>query len=182
MAQVQVPNSLHRIMTVSAILIFIGAFTVVFLSVLMKGLNSEVKGLENYMEEAKTTQPNFEKSLEIYTDQTEIVINYLLGLRPSKEAEYVDFISQIEDIGHDLSLNLDLESIRFSKEEDDGTLNYMITFQGGMIDLEDFLTELEALPYYIRVKEIDYRSPKNLSEDELEKAENIKIKIGLFTK
>ncbi|MBT4917042.1 hypothetical protein HON58_01250 [Candidatus Peregrinibacteria bacterium] len=169
-------------MKTSLVLIFIGAFTTVFLGILMGGLNDEVKGLEVFMEEAKTTQPNFEKSLEIYTDQTEIVINYLLDLRPSQEAEYVDFISRIEDIGRDLSLNLDMESVRFAKEEEDGTLNYMVTFQGGMTDLENFLEKLEGLPYYIKVKEIDYRSPKNLTPDELEKSSNIKIKIGLFTK
>ena len=182
MAQAQMPISIKRIVTITLVLIFISTFTVVVLGISMKSVSKEVKELEVFMEEAKTTQPNFEKSLEIYTDQTEVMINYLLDLRPSEEAEYVEFISQIEDIGDDLSINLNLQSVRFSKEEDDGTLNYMISFQGGIIDLENFLTELEELAYFIKVKEIDYRSPKDIPEEEIEKAKNIEIKIGLFTK
>ncbi len=48
-------------------------------------------------------------------------------------------------------------------------------------DIEEFLAELELLPYFIKVDSIEYRSLK-FADAEERNSENIEIMISLFIK
>ncbi len=183
MAQAEIPNNIKRILKTSAVLIFISTFLVVFVGGALARVHNEVKTLEAFMENAKDTQPNFEKSLELYTDQTKSIIEYLLNLRPASKEEYIKFIGEVEAIGQDLSLNIDLTSIENNdpKATLQDSIDYSIKFYGSESNMVEFLKELEMLPYFIKITEATYDSPK-FQEDEEKARENVNIKIKLYIK
>lgn len=184
MAQVQLPNSMRRIFVMTLLLIFISAVVVGLIGGSVQGINKDIKRLNNFIFQAKEIQPNFEQSLEMYTGQTKQIIEFLSELRPSSEKEIVKALSEIEDIGQKLSLNISLNSIGkdLSQEDPEKTLSYDIAFYGGLTDLQNFLKELESLMYFIKVEQIEFNNTKYMDEKVLEREKNIKLKIILYTK
>lgn len=182
-----IPNALKRILMICAVLMFISAFVVVVFGKTVSDLNRQIKDLSEFLVEAEEAQPNFEKSLTIYTESTKEIISYVSLLRPDEEVDYITFISEVEDIGRALSLNLDLESIDPNEEDGEtdmtgsNTLDYEVSFYGSMTNLIDFLRELESLNYFIKVDEIGYRSLDSLIEDD-NALPNINLKIKLYVK
>lgn len=181
MAATQIPNSLKRILSVTFVLIFISAFVVGFMGGAVDRANADIKKINQFLLDAEGTQPNFEKSLEVYTEETKEIIEHVLELRPESKEEYVNFIAEIESIGQVLSLDLDLQSYEDKNGEPQKTLNYNVSFYGGLENLVTFLSKLEAMHYYTRIAEIDYKDPKFL-EEEQEKLPNINVKIQLYIK
>lgn len=180
------PNWLKRVLMTSMVLIFLSTFTVVVLGRAVKDMHREIQALSTFLVNAETVQPNFERSLAIYTDATKEVTDYVLSLRPENETEYITFISEVEGIGQDLSLNLDLNSVQQSVDDEgdstgSNTLDYEVRFYGSMDNLKEFLREIEDIPYFVKVEEISYRNLSQLSEDEIGR-ENINLKIKLYVK
>ncbi len=184
MAQVQLPNSLQRILIITLSLIFISIVVVIIIGESLKNINKEIKQLENFVSKAEEIQPNFEKSLEMYTGQTKHIIEFLSELRPSNEEDVVKALSEIENIGQKLSLNIELSSLGqgLNKASTDKTLSYDISFYGSSTDLQSFLKEMESLMYFIRIKKLEFRDTKYMDEDEIEREKNIKFNIILYTK
>jgi Tfp pilus assembly protein PilO len=161
------------------VLILLSSFIVILLGASAAKINNDIKKMKVFLANAEGVQPNFEKSLEIYTQKTEETIQYLLKLRPGTKEEYVEFISRVENIGEKLSLDIDLQSI--VDGEDKNTIGYSISFYGSFENLKNFLTELESLPYYIKIGNIEYRNPKFLDEEEKE-VSNINLETQLYIK
>lgn len=184
MAQVQLPNSLKRILIITLSLIFISVAVVIIIGESLKNINKEIKQLENFVNKTEEIQPNFEKSLEMYTVQTKHIIEFLSELRPSNEEDIVKALSEIENIGQKLSLNIELSSLGKGLNENnaDKTLNYDISFYGSLNDLQNFLKEMENLMYFIRIKKLEFRDTKYMDADEIEREKNIKFNIILYTK
>lgn len=184
MAQVQLPNNMKRILVITLLLVFISAVVVGIIGGSIKSINKEIKHLNNFIFQAKEIQPNFEQSLEMYTGQTKDIIEFLSELRPSSEEEVVKALSEIENIGQNLSLNVSLNSVGkdLSQKDSEKTLSYDIAFYGGITDLQNFLKELESLMYFIKVEQIEFNNTKYMDEKDLEREKNIKIKIILYTK
>lgn len=184
MIQIPLNNTIKRVHWLSLILIFISTFSVLIFGRSTQTIHNEIKQLEDFLLSAKDIQPNFERSLLIYTEETQNLIEFLLSLRPSSEVDYIGFISQVEAIGQKLSLNLDLESIEKIGEmhEAEKTLDYSIHFFGNEDQLLSFLMEIEKLPYFIKVYEVDF-APLNFSQNDKDNAvPNINLKIKLYVK
>ncbi len=180
MPQSPIPSIIQRILNFSLILIFLSAFIVVIIGAATANIRQEVKSLNAFLEGAETLQENFESSLSMYTDEPRRIIDFVLSLRPETEMEYIGFIAAIEDIGIDLDLNLDLQSIDGSESNvAESVLGYDVEFYGSEDNLIDFLSEVEHMPYYIRVELINYKSLALLNEDSLP---NINLKLYLYVK
>lgn len=187
MAQTEIPNSLKRILAVTLVFMFVSAVVVVVMGESIKQIYKETYMLDEFLEESEDIQPNFEKSLEVYTGEATEITNFLSDLRPDTEEELVDAISSIEDAARKSGLNISLKSTESTEsidgEESEGSsIDYNVSFYGSMTDMQNFLTELESLSLYIKIEEIDFKDTKFLNEKDLEKAKNINLKIKLYTK
>lgn len=163
-----------------------------FLSVLTIGLsslsiNSDIKDSEAFIAVAKEMRGNFENSLSFYTGETQKIIGFLLKLRPNTEEEFITFITALENLGKELSLNLDIRTIDNkaeggSTEQNDG-ISYIVNFYGSIRDMKSFIRKLDELPYYIKVPNIRYTNPAfQDGDDKSKKLQNVSIEIRLFTK
>lgn len=152
------PNPVQRILNITLLFSLLGAFAVFMMGHSVGIINEEVKALKNFIEISKDVQPNFEQSLVAYTQETQHLIAFLLALRPDSEAEVITFISTVEGIGQELHLDLSLESVDADEKNEENTLSYQIGFYGTYEQLNDFLTALEELPYFIRVRELEFQT------------------------
>ena len=178
------PNGLKRIIGICSILILISTFIVILVGTSLKNINRDIKSLGAFLSNSENIQANFEKSLILYTESTEETIKYLLKLRPNSEEKYINFISEIESIGEKLAIKLNLKSfepILDKKAQKEKALHYQIMFFGKQSDLNDFLVEMEKLPYFIKVEEINYTNPENIDAESF-KDGNITLKIKLYIK
>lgn len=184
MAQIEIPNSLQRILAITLVLVFMSTAVVVVMGESMKRIYKETNMLHEFLEGSEDLQPNFEKSLEVYTGEATEIINFLSNLRPNTEEKLVDAISSIEDAARKSGLSISLKSTESTdKEESEGSsIYYNVSFYGSMTDMQNFLTKLENLPLYIKIEEIDFKETKFLNEKDLKKAKNINFKIKLYTK
>lgn len=175
-------NTLQKIFNICLALMCFFFVANIVLGVSLKIISRDIKELELFLASAESVRPNFEESLNLYTQGTEEAIAYVDTLRPDTETEYIQFISSVEAIAQTLSLNIDLESLEADKPDNLGsTLSYRIDFFGGQMDLMNFLKELEALPYYIRVKEMRYESYEAMRVGE-DSAPNVILTIELYVK
>jgi hypothetical protein len=180
MTQVQMPSSLRRILMITLSLMIVSTAVVVAIGESTQSMYSDISQLNLFLENSEEIQPDFERSLEIYTEETKQTKDFLSKLRPYTEEELVVAISSIEAVGRKLFLNISLRSIEAESEEND-SIGYQISFYGTKTDLQNFLKELEKLLLYIRVEEINFKEVKFLNDQELIE-ENTHIKIKLYTK
>jgi len=162
-------------------LIIVSTTVVVAIGESTKGMYRDIKQLNLFLENSEEIQPDFERSLEVYTEETKQTKDFLSKLRPNTEEELVVAISSIEEVGKKLFLNISLKSIKTETEEED-SIGYQVSFYGTKTDLQNFLKELEKLLLYIRVEEINFKEVKFLDDKELVEEENTHIKIKLYTK
>lgn len=181
----QMPDKLKQSMKLSVLLISLSSAIIIIMGIGSMSINYDLTKLNMFLVHAADAQPNFEKNLIIYTEKTRDIITFLLNIRPENKEEYVQFISQIENVGNELKLNLDLESSKNTKldkeMELEKTLNYNIKFYGSIDDLSVFLRKIEALPYFIRIDNIKFSNPKYLSDKE-KTTPNVSIKLKLYVK
>lgn len=178
MGQVHLPNSVQRILKVANIFMFISLVAVLAMGIALSRVNDDVKHLEGFLEEAAHIQPNFQKSLLIYTENTKDAINYLLSLRPATEKELVAFIGAIESLGVELGLDLEIQA---AATENDYII-YAVEFLGSDQDVIDFLRGVEALDYFVGMTEVRFRSLKLLALDSEGEKQNVQIWLKLFRK
>jgi len=102
--------------------------------------------------------------------------------------EYIVFLTDLEDLGKSLSLNLDIKSVESSlglfgtkTVEPSNTLGYSLNFYGSFSDLEALLDGLVDMPYYIKVEKISYESLAS-QEESKNKTTNINVIIKLYVK
>ena len=180
----QMPN-LGKIRNVTFLLTALSAILIFAVGLALLSIAKDVKVLNKYMENAVMVQPNFEDSMLFYTTKTEKVFDSLMKLRPSTEEDYVTFISNVERAGKQLSLNMNIRSIREetpgSDKAAEKTISYAISFYGADRDLISLISALQELPYFVRIYEINYRNLDGMSEDEKKEA-NINLKIALYVK
>lgn len=177
-------NGIKRLLKLSAVLIFLGTFVIIVFGYFIKRDNAEIKTIEKFVESASDLQTNFERSLQLYVEETQEITKFLLAIRPSGEAEYIKFISEIERIGKNLSLDLNLQYLKAKTPVvgDPKTLDYQIALYGNQSDLIKFLAALEALPYYIRIENLSFTNPGLITEKETLDKGNVNIAISLYIK
>lgn len=153
------------------------------LSFSLSGIHKDMQSLQVFLASAESVKPNFEESLSLYTQGTREAFDYLKDLRPSSEEEYIRFISSVEDIAKELSLNINFVSIgAITASTNVGeTLNYRVQFYGGPTDLLSFLERVEALPYFVRIYKVNYKS-LSLNGVGGDAVPNIDLTIQLYVK
>lgn len=184
----QLPNKVNRIIKVCLLLISISTFIIVVIGIALVSIQEENKDIKKFLAVGKDTHLDFENSLVMYTEKTRDTIQYLLKLRPNNEGEVIKFISQIEKIGQDSYLDIELatlgELIKTKNKkinENDDTISYKISFLGSIDDLNKFLSKIEALPYFIRVESVNFRDMTNSTKPEYLEP-NVVIVINLYIK
>lgn len=181
MLQTAPSNKLQKIFNICLVLMIFFFFGNIILGSSLKVLDRDIAILTQFLTNAELVKPNFEESLNLYTKGIQESIAYVDTLRPDTESEYIQFISSIETIAQNLSLNFELESLGVAEEKDE-TLNYRIRFFGGQVELFNFLEALEALPYYIRVDSVQYESLEMLSRTNKDTPTNLVLTIKLYVK
>ncbi len=179
MPQTPIPSIIQRILNFSLILIFLSTFVVLVIGTATRDIRMEVQTLNDFVEQTDTLQENFERSLSMYTDEPRRIIDFVLELRPAAEAEYIAFIGAVEEIGIAQDLNLDLQSIDSEDSSLESVLGYEVKFYGDKTDLIEFISELEHMPYYIRVDSINYKSLDLVEEDT---PPNVNLIIHLYVR
>jgi hypothetical protein len=177
------PNPIKRLFIVGTVLLFISTAVILILSRSILHLRKDIQFEEQFIASAEMVQPNFERSLNAYTDDTKQTIEYVLELRPESESELIHFINEIETIGEQLNLNIDLESL--SKEKTPGdpsaTLSYELNFYGNYEQSIAFLEALEAMTYYVRILSFEFSDP-SLSDDTSILIPNVSLTFQLYVR
>lgn len=166
----------------SIVFMLMATVTVIATGWSARGIHEEVKILELYMKNSEGVQSNFENSLTIYTENTEEAIAFVHSLRPGDELEYIEFISELEDLGQSLGLNLDLSSDEAESGVDatgSNSLVYQVQFYGSYDQLNDFMEGVNNLPYYVRVDAFDFMTLSALDDEDL-KRPNVSITLRLY--
>jgi hypothetical protein len=155
----------------------------IILGISNKKLALDIEVLEIFLLSAAEVKPNFEESLNFYTEGAQDAIDYVQTLRPDSEGEYIDFISSVEGIGQNLALDVNLESLDTPKPDNLGSvLRYRVEFFGSRNDLIAFLKELEALPYYVRVETLQYKSLEFAVGPQGQLAQNVVLTLQLYVR
>lgn len=182
MAHIEIPSNVRRTLQISVVLMAISTFAIIILGIGLLSINQQNKSLESFMKNAVNVQPNFEQSLVIYTEKTKNIITYLLGLRPDEEKDYVQFISDIESIGRQLGLDVDVQSLEAEKLAKGEFIFYELSFMGNLNDMKELLKKIEEQNYYVGVERVEYRDISLLIEENSDKSKNIDLIIKLFIK
>ncbi|MBI4234890.1 hypothetical protein HY604_01165 [Candidatus Peregrinibacteria bacterium] len=188
MKKIEIPKSIERVLTVATVLIFISALIIFLIGNSLLNINTDIKQLEKFNVKAEETKINFEKSLQMYTEQTSEVIKFLLSLRPENEEQYIRFIAKVEQVAQNHNLKIKLTSVTLPIPEKNkpaqkySTLNYQIDFYGNIDNLKAFLAELENLPYFIEIAYLNFKNPELITAESEGQLENINLKIKLYIK
>jgi hypothetical protein len=185
----EMPKILNTIGNVTLALITISALTVFVTGLSVISTGREINVLEKYLENAEGAQPDFENNMLMYTTKTSKIIGQLMELRPESEEDYVAFISRVEQVGKQLALDLEIKS---SKEEDKAvkgkkdevkaeTMSYLLSFYGTQQDVLRLASELQDLPYFIRIEDLTFNNLDHLDADE-KKVPNASMVIKLYVK
>lgn len=190
MVPAQLKNSLMGILKICCILIGISTFTAIVMGISLVNERKENQKMVRFLEVASTTGTNFEDSLAVYTEKARNITDYLLGLRPANEAGFVKFISEVEKIGQDLSLNIKIKTSeetidpkKKTKVVEPKHILYNLSFFGSYSDLMSFLIQLENMQYFIKVDNVSFENPNSMeTTQQKEGSPNINIAIKLYTK
>jgi Tfp pilus assembly protein PilO len=172
-------KELSSVLKLGLVLSGIGMFTVFTMGMVSIKINLEVKQHEYFIQENENIELNFEQSLINYTENVQEAFLEIENSLPKDEVDIIHFISDLENLGEEQGLQIKLESQVI--EEGSPTLPYRVQFYGGENQLIAFIQSLEAMPYYIALQKIDFRSLElsleDISEDPLP---NISINFALY--
>ncbi len=178
MEKTPIPEGTKRIISVSFVLIFISSMIVIILGQSMKQVHGEARRIDHFLKNAEGIQINFEQSLQIYTERTKDIMDHLLALRPETKEEYIQFISDVENLGNEMGMHLNLQSVGTGVT----TLDYEITFEADLDQTKEFVEELEKMNYFIQIDEIDFTAPAIYAAQRGATNGNVKLKIKLYIK
>lgn len=177
--ETQNKNKFEIIARPTLILSFLGMFITVALGISLHTIHHENNHLSTFVAKSATLQSDFEQSLKIYTENIESTMKFVDTLRPDTDNEYINFIGVVESLGHNMGLNIELESQDSTAE----TLSFSASFYGTKEKLIEFLSGLEAMPYYIRIETLSYRDLSLQSaSDKEDSMSNIQLTFVLYVK
>ncbi len=179
-------NMPNRVLNFSILVMIVSAFIVFVAGYSLSKIHRNNQELEQFLDLTKDIQPNFEQSLELYTENAEDAIGFVQELRPEREEDYVVFIQNVEQLAQELRVKVDLQSLGDEVKKDPSTkenvLEYRVGFYGGFSSLTRFLEGLEDLPYYIRVTSFDYQNLNYIEKNEDREVPNITLILQLYVK
>lgn len=180
MDQLMISNNIAKTLKVTSMLTVISTVVIILIGISIITIDQDIKKLQSFIKNADNIQENFETSLKLYTESTKDTIDFLLELRPSTEEDFIKFISNLENIGDKLNLDLKINTVADEKEKN--ILTYEINFFTSVESFQKFLQEIERLSYFIRITNYSYTSLKRIIEQDLGDEENFSITLKLHTK
>ncbi len=184
--EVPIPLKFESIFRICLVLTFVSAFAIFFIGHADSELRGEAKVIEKFLEAAADLQPNFEKSLTMYTENTQETMDYLELLRPEDENGYIQFISTVENLGQTQGVNLSLQildgDIVVKDETGSHYIDYKVQFYGREDQVLSFLSEMEALPYFTRVMDIHFQSFEFIEAGKVSDVPNVTLTLRLYVK
>jgi hypothetical protein len=176
---------------ISLIFILLGTFSVVFLVRSILLISVENQELQAFLDKASMVQVDFEQSLSMYTEETKSDLALIDALRPQGEVDYIGFISKIENIGQMLDIAVTLKTIdvksvsSVSGQNVDITgsnyIDYAVEFYSNNNQLLSFLYSIEALPYFVRVQNVQYKNLEFAKGEDTARP-NVSLTIRLYVK
>lgn len=175
--------SIKRVINFSLLMILLGSFSIFLVGASSLSIKADIDKGQSFIKTAEEMRPNFEDSLLLYTGNTQKIIDFLLKLRPRTEEDFIAFITSLEKVGKELSLNLEIKTVE-SKDTIKDKISYNVSFYGGLEDLKSFVKALDEIPYYVKISSIRYENPtvENNSDGSSIKIPNVLIELQLFTK
>lgn len=175
--------SIKRVINFSLLMIILGSFSIFLVGSSSLAIKSDIDKGESFIKTAEEMRPNFEDSLLLYTGNTQKIIDFLLKLRPRTEEDFIAFITSLETVGRELSLNLEIKTVE-SKDKAKDRIAYNISFYGSLEDLKSFVKALDGIPYYVKISNLKYTNPivEDGNDDTSMKTPNVLIELQLFTK
>jgi len=165
-----------------AVVLFFSTFIMGVVGYSVRSIHDEIKILNQFMINAEEVQPNFESSLQLYTENTEKAIAFVHDLRPDDELDYIAFISELESLGQSLGMKLSLSSDEAASGVDgtgSNSLVYEVQSYGSYDQLVNLMSGLESMPYYLRIDSFEYASLSSLDASDLERP-NVSLNLRLY--
>ena len=175
----------HEWFKISFVLIFVSSFIMLAIGYALQQVHKENQGLEAFLSNAQNIQVDFENSLSVYTGNIQENLDHLTSLRPQNEAGYIAFITQVEDRASSYGLDLQVQtSDKSLKPDTSGSyyVDYRVNFYANADQLWSFTKELESLPYFVRVVQLDYASLENSSLERDLALPNVSLTLRLYVK
>lgn len=151
----------------------------------LQSVHRENVVLQAFLDDAQNIQVDFENSLSVYTESIQTSLDYLSSLRPQNESGYITFITQVEDIAQDYDLQLNIQtSDKALKPDSTGSfyVDYQLSFNSNADQLWSFVKNLEELPYFVRVVELDFSSLERATLESDYSIPNVSLTIRLYVK
>ncbi|MEK7146203.1 MAG: hypothetical protein AAB802_03390 [Patescibacteria group bacterium] len=167
-----------RILNVCFVLTLISTLAIAVLSFSLNRVQQENKRITAFVNSAGELSSNFEQSLQMYTENTQEAIAFIDTIRPNNENEYIAFITELETLGQELSLDVDVETLSGNKD----TLQFSVEFYGSKRNLMDFLVAIEELTYYVRVDEFSLTELPTEITTSRNASPNIQLILSLYVK
>lgn len=167
-----------RILNVCFVLTMISTLAIWVLSYSLNQVQQENKKITSFVNSAGELSSNFEQSLQMYTENTQEAIAFIDTIRPNNENEYIAFITELETLGQDLNLDVDVETLSSTKD----VLQFSVDFYGSKRNLIDFLEAIEELTHYVRVDEFSLTELPTEITTARNASPNIKLTLSLYVK
>jgi hypothetical protein len=184
--ELQTPSKFKAIFRVCSLLIFLGVFSIFFVGYADYQLHEENKIVEAFLLGAGDLQPNFEKSLTMYTENTQASMDYLSMHRPEDETGYIQFISTLEILGQSQGINLTLQILDGDVVTKDETgshyIDYKVQFYARQDQVTAFLEAVEELAYFTRVMGLHYQSFEYFDLGKDSDTPNVILTLRLYVK
>ncbi len=172
-------NKFEMLFRPTLLLSFIAMFVSIVLSFSLHKIHHDNDHLARFLAKSASLQSDFEQSLKIYTESIESTMQFVDTIRPDTDPEYINFIGVVESLGHNMGLNVELESQTATAE----TLSFSASFYGSKDKLIEFISGFEALPYYIRIQTLSFRDTSLVPiSDTTSSASNIQLTFLLYVK
>lgn len=176
-------NKKHEWFKISFVLIFVSSFIMLAIGYALQNVHKENRVLESFLGHAQNIQMDFESSLAVYTESIQTSLDYLVSLRPQNESGYITFITKVEDMADQQGLQLDIKTSDKSKKADStGSyyVDYLLTFNSNSDQLWAFAKSLEALPYFVRIVDLDFSSLEKPSSTDQFLVPNVTLTLRLY--
>lgn len=181
----KVNSKTHDWFKLSFVLIFISSFIMLAIGYALEKVHEENLVLKAFLDDAQNIQVDFENSLSMYTESIQSNLNYLSSLRPQNESGYIEFITRVEDIALSYGLSLEVQTLDKSKVVDSTGSNYVdyhLSFYSNADQLWSFTKSLEALPYFVRVSDLDFVSLEKATSKNDFSVPNVTLTLRLYVK
>lgn len=166
------------------LLAFATVFSVIVGSLYLKA-STEMKELEKFLGVNTNVENIFIERQQAYINGDKEIIEHIAQIRPESTEDFVKLITTLETVTTALGINATIQSKPGG--ENAASIEYQISFVGSLDDVNNFIRELEKLPYIIQVNNVIFSELALQIEDangktDIEYRDNCSLSISVFIK